>query len=322
MHIFIILMGRDRLLSLGIKITPITDTIFVIHGNNRSRSPFSNTICILDQNNMLMDTGCGIELLTQMSDVISFDKVILSHSHPDHTGGTWLFQRIPGVEITVPREGSESIGSADRLALRFVGHDLAQHWKETYLPVTRFRDFTPRSTFHDGSEFLTGENRFIALHTPGHLQDHYCFWEPDKKILIGFDIDLSPFGPWYGNPESDIPLFKKSITMIKSLPVETYISSHARPMKYPHFLKRIDAYTSVFDERDRKILNLVPEEGGITLDELVVKSPIYNVDYNLHPDRMLKFGETRIIEKHLLGFKTRGIIADDGHARFRKRSGL
>jgi glyoxylase-like metal-dependent hydrolase (beta-lactamase superfamily II) len=313
-------MVNDILSPLGLKATAITGTIFVIQGNNRGRSPFSNAVCVIDKTRALMDTGCGHDIVEKLKREVSIELVILSHSHPDHTAGTWLFDSGGETDITVPREGAESISSADRLAVRFVGHDLAQLWKDTYLPVTGFRDFTYSSRFGDRFEFPLGENRFIALHAPGHLEDHYCMWEPDRKILIGFDMDMSPFGPWYGNPESDIGLFKESIAMIRALPVETYISSHARPMKGPHFMKRIAAYEAVFGQRDQTVLQTLPEVRPVSLDEVVDKSPIYGVDYTLHHDPMLRFGETRMVEKHLAHLAGLGLIEADGQGRYRKPS--
>jgi glyoxylase-like metal-dependent hydrolase (beta-lactamase superfamily II) len=306
-------MDSEFFSRLGLRATDITGTISVVQGNNRGRSPFSNTVCILDRTHMLMDTGCGHDIIGKLREDLGIDRVILSHSHLDHTGGTWLLSTDGRTEISVPSEGAGSISKGDSLALRFVGQDLAKDWKELYIPITGFRDFSFSSQFSNGTEFPLGENRFIALHAPGHLQDHYCMWEPDRKILIGFDIDMSPFGPWYGNPESDIALFLQSIAMIKSLPVEIYISSHARPMKGPHFMKRITQYEATFEARDRIILDLLPPDRPVSLDEVVDKSPIYTADYTLHPDKMLRFGETQMVEKHLLRLASRGLVELDGH---------
>ena len=304
--------------SPGIKATQVSDTVYVIQGNNRARSPVSNAVCVLDRSTLLMDSGCGLDIIHQVCSCLRIDAVVLSHSHPDHTSGTWLLQDLCSPDISVPRQGSDSIALAEKLALRFVEQDLAQLWRETYLPVTGFRDFVYTSQFDDGTEFSTGKNRFIAIHTPGHLADHYCLWEPDEKILVGFDIDLSPFGPWYGNPESDPGLFRKSLDKIRGLPAEVYVSSHARPVKQPHFMKRMQIYESVFRERDEALLNMVPRNTWIGIEEIVEQSPIYKNDYRAHPDKILRFGERQMIGKHLAGLVTQDRIAEEPGGRFRK----
>ncbi len=309
-------MGIDTLRLSGIRTTSITEKIHVIQGKNRSRSPFANAILILDKTHALMDAGCGLATIETIARQIGIDIVITSHSHPDHTAGVHLVQKISNPCIAVPQEHAQSISCADSLALRFVEKELAQLWKDYYLPVTGFRDFSPTGTFAHGQEFSFGQTRFIALHTPGHLEDHYCLFEPDQKIVIGFDIDLSPFGPWYGNPESDIEQFKRSIAVVGSLPAEVYITSHSKPVKGSYIARRLNAYTKAFDERDETILKHMPGGDWLEIEKLVMESPIYEVDHS-EPDRILKYGETQMVLKHLFGLAEKGLVSEhDG--RFRK----
>jgi len=308
-------MDIDKLRLSGIKVTTITDTIHVIQGNNRSRSPFSNAILILDKTHALIDPGCGTEITQKIARTIGIDIVITSHSHPDHTAGVHLIQEISNPHVAVPQEHAQSIYSADSLALRFVDKDMVQLWKDYYLPITGFRDFTPTMCFAHGHEFSFGENRFIALHTPGHLEDHYCLFEPDQKIVAGFDIDLSPFGPWYGNPESDIDQFKESIDLVSRLDAEIYITSHSKPVKDAYISKRMDTYTKAFHERDDTILRAMSMNNWSDLEDIVMQSPIYQVDHS-RPDRLLIYGETQMVLKHIQGLAEKGrIIHQDGKYR-------
>jgi hypothetical protein len=50
----------------------------------------------------------------------------------------------------------------------------------------------------------------------------------------------------------------------------------------------------------------------VSLDEVVDKSPIYLVDYTLHPDRMLRFGESQMVGKHLARLVESGLVEADG----------
>jgi len=308
-------MDIDNLRALGIKATTINDKIHVIHGKNRSRSPFSNAILVLDKIHVLMDPGCGLDILEKLSRTIGIDLVITSHSHPDHTSGAWLLQEKAHADIAVPQEHSQSISKADKLAVRFVEDDLAQLWKKTYLPGIGFKDFTPTKTFSHGEEFALGETCFTALHTPGHLEDHYCLFEPDQKIVIGFDIDLSPFGPWYGNPESNIEQFQQSVETVSNLPAEVYITSHSKPIKGAYIPKRINAFIKAFSDRENLLLDRISTHDGTTLEEIIMESPIYEIDHTC-PDKILKYGETQMVTKHLRALVKKGkIVHRDGKYR-------
>jgi len=135
---------------------------------------------------------------------------------------------------------------------------------------------------------------------------------PDKKILMGFDIDLSPFGPWYGNPECDITLFKNSIARIMELPAEVYLSSHARPIKNPYIKKRLHAFRAFFDERDRQILGLLSQSPLMGIEDLVRLSPFYDADHASVSDELLWFGEEQMIRKHLDGLMDKGLVVREG----------
>lgn len=304
-------MTLDNLSRLGLRITSVTDRLHVVHGNNRGRSPFCNVFLVLDTVNMLFDTGCGLDIIERLCSQVRIDRAFVSHSHLDHTAGCRLLQELSGCEIMVPEENSDSITTAELLARRFVGEELVQVWMDTYPALTGFRDFTATGTFSHGHEISSGSLSFVALYTPGHLNDHYCFWVPQEKILMGFDIDLSPFGPWYGNPESDIALFRESIARIRELPVETYLSAHARPLRNPYIHKRLQGFASFFDRRDRTILGLLENSPGMGVDDMVRISPFYDADHADLSDELLWFGEEQMIRKHLEGLVEKGLVVNE-----------
>jgi len=306
-------MGIDMLTKSGIRVTSISEKIHVIHGKNRGRSPFSHSFLILDTAHVLFDSGCGLDVLETVIRTCGIDLVVNSHSHPDHTAGNWLLQELCDPGILVPKECSDSISSAELLGYRFVGTELAALWRERYLPVTGFRDFSLSESFSHGREVITGSLRFIAVHSPGHLLDHYCFYEPDEKILLGFDIDLSPFGPWYGHRESDIPTFRKSIEQASTMPVTTYFYSHARPVKGPYVSKRLESYASIFEARNSILCHCIPRNKPVNLTSLVDRSPFYGTDHSVG-DLILRYGEEQMIIKHLqrLIDDSRVIESEDG----------
>jgi hydroxyacylglutathione hydrolase len=81
-------------------------SIFIVPGKNGGRFPYSNSILIAEDNNksILVDTGCGLEKLSQIKKSANVVKIINSHTHPDHSAGNWVF-RESAVPLHVPAEG-------------------------------------------------------------------------------------------------------------------------------------------------------------------------------------------------------------------------
>jgi len=310
-------MDIAALKDAGIRLVSIDEHIHVVQGLSRGRSPFSNSILVLDKRKALIDTGCGLSIIEKLLKLVRFDLVLNTHSHPDHTGGNWIVRERSEARIVVPEDCLDTIGSTERLGIRMMGTALAELWKQDYLPITGYRDFTPDGVYGDGAEFDLGALKLVAVHTPGHLRDHYCFFEPASGTMIGGDIDLSPFGPWYGNAESNIDAFKASVARLQNMPIATYISGHAKPVREPYLARRLSAYAAVFDERRADILALIPEGRWITLEDLVYASPIYHWDYHSHIDWFLCNGETHMIGKHLYELVRQGAIvqSDAGYRR-------
>jgi len=301
-------MDIAELKAAGIRIVSVNEHIHVVQGLSRGRSPFSNSILVLDKRKVLIDTGCGASIIEKLLSLVRFDLVLNTHSHPDHTGGNWIVRERGEARIVVPEDCVDTIGCMEKLSVRMMGTALAELWKTEYLPITGYRDFTPDGTYGDGAEFELGAIKLVAVHTPGHLRDHYGFFEPASGTMIGGDIDLSPFGPWYGNAESSIDAFQSSVARLLDMPISTYISGHARPVHEPYLRRRLQAYLAVFDERRAGILALIPEGRWITLEELVYASPIYHWDYRNHIDWFLCNGETHMIGKHLYDLVRSGAI--------------
>jgi glyoxylase-like metal-dependent hydrolase (beta-lactamase superfamily II) len=305
-------MITDQLTRAGVVFTEVDDRLIVIHGNNRSRNPYSNSFLVLDTVNVLFDAGCGFDILEKLFSLVRIDRLFVSHSHIDHTSGCRLASTLTGCEILVPEQESGTITSTELLALRFVGPALAPLWMETYPPATGFEEFEYHGTYDHAYEVATGHMNFTALWTPGHLEDHYCFWEPQRRILLGFDIDLSPFGPWYGSPESDIESFESSIIHIRKLAAKIYLSSHARPVGSRHVERRLAKYQSHFDRRDEQILEILSQTTSMTLEEIVMRSPFYEADHSALLDGFVWFGEEQMVKKHLDRLVLGGRIHEEG----------
>ncbi len=270
--------------------------IWIVHAENQGKFPFSLSFLIQGEENILLDAGCGTDRLEALHRILPIHRVILTHTHPDHAAGTWIFE---GASILCPAETPEGVSDIDQLAVRYTGGGQAgEQWKAFVRSVMNFRPPRPTGRFQDGELLVEANNlRLRAVHTPGHARDHYVFFEETRGVLFSADIDFTPFGPWYGHRESSIPRFRASLQRIRELPVQAVLSSH-RGLIRENIQGEIDRFEQGF-EQHRNMLRSVLGEAGVpkSMEDLLDASPFYQ---NTFKDLlfMRKFEEWII--RHLL----------------------
>jgi len=83
--------------------------------------------------------------------------------------------------------------------------------------------YTPRpdaTGFGDGHVFDLGGINVEAMHLPGHTLGHSGF-HIDGGVFFLSDIDLSGFGPYYGDVWSDLEQFEESLIKVRDVEVDT-----------------------------------------------------------------------------------------------------
>ncbi|MHA2368951.1 MAG: MBL fold metallo-hydrolase [Candidatus Hodarchaeales archaeon] len=296
----------------------VTENLHIIRGQNRGRFPFSSSILITPSNSnsqaVLVDTGCGLEILNELRQKFNIVTIINSHTHPDHSAGNWLFEK-DNCPIYVPREGFETAGNLFALSERFTEPGwLAKYWRGYIARDMGFREWRPTHSYTSESKFDFEEVILEPIYTPGHTVDHYCFYEPTNEILLSFDYDLTKFGPWYGHRESSISEFKQSIQKLIDLNPRMVISGHRGIIEGPREITdEFLVFLKKFDERDQVILALL-ENGNQTIEQLVEKAPIYGAFPYAEP--LLKYWEGQMIQKHLMELQKEGKAINKGNTEW------
>lgn len=282
---------------------PVRGPVHLLVGERGGNFPRAHAVVIKDRQTAIIDTGCGPKVLEPWTGTV--DMVINTHTHPDHSAGNHLFAGRP---IWVPREGFESSGRKRLLAKRFAEPgELAQTWESLVPPAMDFVDQPPTHAFEHGAELMVGHAKLIALHTPGHTRDHHCFWLPDLKILISGDLDLTPFGPWYGHHESDLGLMRRSIEQMRSLDARAVVSMHRTPV-VSDLDHQWQKFAAVLDRRNEQLLGLLARPQSLA--QLVDASPIYGGFPFWEP--LLRFWEGRMIAHHLDELVSAGRVSESG----------
>jgi len=249
----------------------------IIEGPDSGRYPYSNSLLI--GRSCLIDAGAGDALKD-----VRVDWVLNSHWHEDHIALNKVGRRVAAHYLD-----ADAIENYEEFKRRYALGDLVRLF-------VNFEFGRVDRTFEDGEVFEFEGVQVEVLHTPGHSAGHCCFVIDDVIFLA--DIDLTPFGPWYGCLDCDVRDFVLSIERLKKevskREVDLAIPSHGKPVSgTEEILRRLDDYLAKIFERDRKIREMVrsgedPVGKGVIYKKVPEPKEIF-----LHFERIM-------IEKHLV----------------------
>lgn len=175
----------------------------------------------------------------------------------------------------VPKETGDEIRDLVKLGHRFTGsRELGVKWVdyvENLMIIEPVRE--PDYQYGNGDMLDFGSVRMETVHVPGHLNDHYCFFDHESKTLLTTDIDFTSFGPWYGNPEAEIEPFIDGILKVMQFPYERVCSSHRLPIE-EGVADAFDQFLKQFDRHRNLVLDLCGQP--TTLSNMANASPFYH----------------------------------------------
>lgn len=280
-------------------VSRLSDTILAIEGPKGGRFPYCNSFLITGHVTVLIDAGIGEEKIREIDAHRRIDILVISHSHPDHI---LAWQALSDRKLMLPRQTPDSVTDLTAFGQRLTGAaDKGAYWEKVVgggMELTALRK--PNGRFGHKTVLKMGDARLEAIHAPGHLDDHYCFFERDSGTLLTTDIDFSGFGPWYGNPESDLATFEESVRQVMALPYRVVASSHRPPIR-GDATEAFEAFLDGFRRHRDTILALCSPPRS--LQQMVALSPFYR---NRMPDKVLQ----RIFEEPMIRKNLDRLIAE------------
>lgn len=268
--------------------------IVFIPGRGNARYPHCNSLFIDDETSVIIDPGSDRKRLQTLHREHTIDMIFNTHYHEDHTLYNHLFPEaalfVHDHEVACHQSLETFL---DYSGLK--GTDLEQEWRMIITESFNYRERTPTSSFIDGDLFSFGSTTMQVIHTPGHTIGHCCFYFPGEEILYLGDLDLTPFGPWYGDRISDIDQTIASIHKMLTIPARIYISSHETGVIKGDISELAERYLAVINTREAALLNFLDKPR--TFDEIVNKWIIYKKPRK--PLTFFKFMESAQIQKHL-----------------------
>ena len=235
-------LAAAELITLPIAVSEVAPGIFQASG-------VGNSFAIkTSEGNVIFDTGLIIQASEQIAKLKAAigdeepKKIILSHSHADHVGGTRLWDE-GNAEIVAHEEFEEEQRYLTELNpyLHQRNRTLFPWIPETprTLPGMDFRGLIPDVRVGNGEpyRFTLGGRRFEVYGTPGaEGADNIVLWLPDEKILLSGDF----FGPQFPQFPNVFTMrgekvrkpieYVDSLNRILALEPEMILPSHLEPV--------------------------------------------------------------------------------------------
>jgi glyoxylase-like metal-dependent hydrolase (beta-lactamase superfamily II) len=235
--------------------------------------PGTNTYLLGNEEVIVLDPGPAIDahvdaILAAGEGRIRY--IVCTHTHPDHS---------PAWQAVARATGATVIGASP---------DGDDHQDES---------FEPDLELAHGYRLATDELSLLALHTPGHVSNHYCFLLEDERMLFAGDHIMNGSTVVIIPPGGDMQAYIASLRMLLDYPLSNIAPGHGELIENSrHEIEHLVAHRL---KREAKVLTGLDELGEADMDTLV-KRVYDDVDPALHAWARLS------MEAHLIKLEREG----------------
>lgn len=284
----------------GVACRRLTDAVSVLVGDHHGAYPSGNSVLVRGAGETVV-IDPSVTVVRRGGVPAPVDAVINSHSHEDHIAGNGLFANARLHVHEADRPGVASLeGLMDVYGMQGV---IREAWARTVVEEFHFTPRPDAQGFTDGHVFDLGGVTVEAVHLPGHTRGHSGF-RISGGVFFCSDIDLTGFGPYYGDAWSDLEDFEASLQKVRDEDADWYVTFHHKGIIEGRetFVAMVDAFTAVIGRRHEAMLAFLAEPR--TLDDMVQHRFVYRPHVQhvfadaverrsaeLHLQRMLARGE-------------------------------
>lgn len=248
-------------------------------------------------------------------DLDEVDLVILGHVHEDHMAG---LHRVPQARVQVHEA---DLAAAQSWAGLCAHYGYAQPvLDELHAMIVADFHYHPRpdaTGYSDAALWeLGGGVRIRAHHLPGHTSGHCALVVESEGLAFIGDIDLTGFGPYYGDATSSLYQFRQSLQAVAEIQARVWVTSHHRAVvsDRAQFLADLQRFASKIDERSDKLLGYL-RDGPQTLEQLVARRLLYPVGFHLP---YVESAERNSIRMHLEELAAGQQVVQDDQGRWQR----
>jgi len=289
----------------------------VLFGERGGKYPQGNSLVVRGSREcVVIDPSLG--LLPRRDALPPADRVLNSHCHEDHVAGNHLY---PDVPWHLHEADAPCIRSLDAfMGVYGFPEPIASGFRRVLVESFHVVPREEPQPFADGDVFdLGGGVRIRVIHAPGHTRGH-CFFhiEPDDVLYLA-DVDLSSFGPYYGDAWSSLEDFERTLVATRTLEARHYATFHHIGVieGRADFLARLERFAGVIRARESRLLEFLADAPR-SLDEIAAHRFVYRPgDDVLFADPV----ERRSMSQHLAGLLAEGRVVEPEPGRYRARRG-
>lgn len=189
------------------------------------------------------------------------DKILVTHTHLDHSGGVGLLKDRTGAEV-----------------LAFGGHPSGPDNAAAALDEGADFRFTPDRLLRHGDVIRLAAATLEAIHTPGHCANHLCFALAEEGALFTGDHIMGWSTSVVAPPDGDMEDYLQSLELLLNRQDKVYYPTHGAPIINPRpFVQAIKEHRAA---RDKGILAAL---GSTALTAMDVAKIVYtDIDPRLH----------------------------------------
>ncbi len=284
---------------------PVMDNIYMLSTTDKGNFPSSYCFYIDDEVRTLIDTPLDQNFANLLGNR-PLDRIINTHFHKDHSGCNHLF---PYAEVYAHPLDAPAMESLEVFCdfygfndpVNFAIKPIFLQWLDNLFPSHI------SCHIEDGQVIDLGKTKLEVIHTPGHTPGHCVFYHREQEMLFSGDIDLTSFGPWYGNVNSNVDDVIASIKKIINLNPRIILSGHKGVINN-NVTGRLKKYLDKVYSNEDKILAALSNR-PLTLDELSGHKIIYGRWGQ--PTIMFAFFEKISLEKHLERLIRLGLVIEE-----------
>ena len=249
-------------------------------GERGGKYPNGNAVLVEDDVTVLIDPSINVAAAGRASVGCAVDVLVNTHAHEDHFAGNPLFEE---AELLLHEADAPAMRSIDALMNAYgMPADFEPQWRSIVVEQFGYRERPDLRTVVDDETLDIGRHTLRFLHMPGHTAGHMCVEiQPEGVVVLG-DLDMTWFGPYYGDANASLEQVRTSLARLAGLEgVQAMVSFHEAGVVREDVAGCIARYGAVLDERDERLLELCRRPA--TASEIADACIVYRKRYEKLP---------------------------------------